>query len=88
MIDGLPAFPDESPANDWKEVRVGTAAGMVTIRRTPTSLTCVIWGNADAALNAAWAKVVWACAAAGGGVIEPELGTAEEFAKSAGLSPI
>ncbi|MFO0821616.1 MAG: hypothetical protein U0792_00485 [Gemmataceae bacterium] len=88
MIDGLPAFPDETPAEDWKEVRVGTAAGMVTIRRAPRSLTCVIWGNADPALNAAWAKVIWACAAAGDGHIEPELEAAEEFAKSTGLSPI
>ena len=28
MIDGLPAFPDETPAVGWRELRVGTAAGM------------------------------------------------------------
>jgi len=35
MIDGQPAFPDETPEPGWREVRVGTAAGMVTIRRPP-----------------------------------------------------
>ena len=35
MIDGLPAFPDESPEADWRELRIGTAAGMVTVRRGP-----------------------------------------------------
>jgi len=90
MIDGLPAFPDEIPAEDWKELRVGTQAGMVTIRRTPpNALTCIIWGNADQSLNLAWAKIIWACAGAGGGVIESPAGSisADQFAQSEGLSP-
>jgi len=88
MIDGLPAFPDEEPAADWKELRVGTAAGMVTIRRGVGVLTCVVWGNADVALNTAWSKVIWACAAAGGGAVETPTGpiSADEFARGAGLS--
>lgn len=54
MIDGLPAFPDETPADDWRELRVGLAAGMVTLRRTsPTSIACVTWGTDDPALAAA-----------------------------------
>ena len=90
MIDGMPAFPDENPEASWKELRVGTTAGMVTIRRGPGVLTCVVWGNADAALNGAWAKVIWACAQAGGGQIEMPSGSvsAEQFAQSAGLSPV
>jgi hypothetical protein len=89
MIDGQPAFPDETPDADWKELRVGTAAGMVTIRRGPGVLTCVVWGNADAALSDAWEKVIWACAAAGGGRVDSPSGplSADEFARSAGLSP-
>jgi hypothetical protein len=89
MIDGMPAFPDETPDPNWKELRIGTASGMVTVRRAPGVLTCVVWGNADAALNAAWSKVVWACAAAGGGTIDAPTGpaSAAEFAHSAGLSP-
>lgn len=90
MIDGMPAFPDETPPGDWKELRVGTAAGMVTIRRVgDQQLSCVVWGNADAALNAAWAKVAWACAAAGGGVVGAgsDALRADDFARREGLSP-
>lgn len=89
MIDNLPAFPDEDPPTDWKELRIGTTGGMVTIRRGAGALTCVVWGNADAALNSAFAKVIWACAAAGAGVVEMPSGTlsATEFATAAGVLP-
>ena len=65
MIDGLPAFPDEVPEPGWKEVRVGFAPGMVTLRRGSNRLTCLVWGNADAALLASWEALAEACAAAG-----------------------
>jgi hypothetical protein len=89
MIDGMPAFPDEAPEPSWRELRVGTAAGMVTVRRSGGALACVIWGSADAALTAAWNRVVWACAAAGGGVIDTPSGpvTAAAFAQYAGIRP-
>lgn len=89
LIDGLPAFPDETPPADWKEIRIGAVAGMVTIRRGLESLTCVVWGNADAALEATWNQVVWACAAAGKGMIDTPDGpiAAEVFSRSTGLSP-
>ncbi len=89
MIDGEPAFPDETPPAEWKELRIGTAAGMVTVRRGAGFLTCVVWGNADPALNSAWSKLVWACAAAGSGAVETSTGpvSADEFATAAGLSP-
>ena len=88
MIDGLPAFPDEVPEPTWNELRVGLSAGMITIRRVAGSFTCVVWGNADAALLAAWDKLTWACAA-GGGVIETTSGelSADEFAVASGLQP-
>src|SRR5580692_6736515 len=68
MIDGLPAFPDESPEPNWRELRIGFPAGMVTLRRNADTLACVIWSNADAALLAARDRVAWASAAAGDGV--------------------
>jgi len=89
MIDGLPAFPDEAPEPGWKELRVGTVTGMVTVRAQPAALRCVVWGNADPALARAWDKLCWACAAAGGGAVETPAGllAADAFARSAGLEP-
>ena len=54
MIDSLPAFPDEIPEETWRELRLGFATGMVTLRRQPGEWTCTIWGNADAELTRAW----------------------------------
>lgn len=87
MINGLPAFPDEVPEPNWKELRLGMSAGMVTIRRGPGFLTCVVWGNGDDALQLAWCKVIWACAQAGSGLVETEAGAipASEFAKLSGF---
>lgn len=87
MIDGLPAFPDEVPESAWNELRIGLTAGMVTIRRGRGSMTCVIWGNSDSALQLAWFKVILACARVGKGIIETPAGpmTADEFAKKKGL---
>jgi hypothetical protein len=89
MIDGMPAFPDELPEDAWRELRVGFAAGMVTIRRTGDSLNCIIWGNADAALLAARDRVAWACAAAGRGTIGAASGelSSDEFAQLSNISP-
>jgi hypothetical protein len=90
MIDGLPAFPDEVPEPGWRELRVGLAAGMATVRSGPGVLTCVVWGNADPELRSGWDKLCWACAAAGGGVVEVPSGPlpATEFARSVGLPPV
>ncbi len=87
MIDNLPAFPDETPEAGWKELRVGFAAGMVTLRRGTATLSCVVWGNADAALRASWDQLCWACAIADNGQIATSSGllTAEQFASEIGL---
>ena len=69
MIDNLPAFPDETPPPDWRELRLGFAAGMVTVRRAGTALACVVWGTADAGLTAAQNAVAEALAGQGGGAI-------------------
>jgi hypothetical protein len=50
MIDGLPAFPNEVPPDEWKEVRIGLAGTMVTLRRTAAGIDVVTWGTADPAL--------------------------------------
>jgi hypothetical protein len=90
MIDGLPAFPDETPDPGWRELRVGTGAGMITLRRGPDALSVIVWGNADAALLAARDRLLWACAAAGTGLIETDRGpvSADEFAREKGISPV
>jgi hypothetical protein len=89
MIDGIPAFPDEVPDPGWKELRIGTSGGMVTLRAGPGVLTCVVWGNSDDALRTAWNAVSWACAAAANGLVEADDGpiSADEFARRAGLVP-
>jgi hypothetical protein len=70
MIDGQLAFPDEQPTDDWKELRVGTPQGMITIRREPQRLVFVTWGNADVEMQKAWNALTWAFAEVGNGVIE------------------
>ena len=89
MIDGLPAFPDESPDAGWRELRVGVASGMVTLRRSGDAITCVVWSNADAALLAGRDRVAWACAAAGDGSVVTPAGevSADEFARLSNISP-
>jgi hypothetical protein len=89
MIDGMPAFPDETPDETWRELRIGVADGMVTIRKTTDGLNCVVWGNADQSLLQARDRVAWACAVVGNGTVITAEGavTSEEFAKLANISP-
>ncbi|MFL5244030.1 MAG: hypothetical protein ACJ8FY_18155 [Gemmataceae bacterium] len=70
MIDGQLAFPDEMPASDWNEIRVGTPHGMITIRKEPNRLVFVTWGNADVEMQKAWNALTWAFAEAGSGSIQ------------------
>ena len=69
MIDGELAFPDETPPHDWRELRVGTPAGMITLRRESDGITLVIWGNADANLRKAWNALTWARLLTGGTIL-------------------
>lgn len=84
MIDGQLAFPDEAPPEGWRELRLGTAAGMVTLRREPGGVALVIWGNADAPLMQARNALAWACAEATGGRVLTESGrvSAGDFASA------
>ena len=70
MIDGLPALPGEEPPAEWRELRLGLPAGVVTLRRDGGRLACVVWGSADEGLRAAWEEVARACAEAGGGTVQ------------------
>src|SRR5438105_547113 len=87
MIDGELAFPDETPPEGWRELRVGTAQGMVTLRREPGRVLIVTWGNADAGMRQAWHVLTWAVAEAGGGRVVAGDGslTAAKFQASAEL---
>ena len=69
MIDGLPAFPDEIPEPGWKELRLGLAGGMVTLRRVGPTIHCVTWGTADPGLQKSWDHCTCAVATAGNGTI-------------------
>ncbi len=87
MIDGELAFPEERPPDAWRELRVGTPQGMVTLRRDEDGIALVTWGNADPALRQAWNALTWACAQVTGGRIRTAEGevTADKFAQSAEL---
>jgi hypothetical protein len=89
MIDGELAFPDETPPEGWREIRLSGAGGMVTLRRDPGGVTLVIWGNADEALRQLWHALTWACAEATGGQVAAAEGavSAAEFRRRAELPP-
>ena len=67
MIDNLPAFPDEDPPADWRELRISLGGGMLTLRRETDRLSVVVWGNADAGLQGDQETLARACAEAAAG---------------------
>ncbi len=87
MIDGELSFPDEVPTASWRELRVGTPQGMVTVRREGDRLLLVTWGNADAGMRQAWNAVAWAFAAACQGNVSTPQGpcSAADFQQTAEL---
>ncbi|MBV9125031.1 MAG: hypothetical protein JO112_16880 [Planctomycetes bacterium] len=89
MIDGELAFPEEEPPDSWRELRLGTPSGMVTVRRAAAQVVLVIWGNAEEPLLQAWNGLAWAFAEAGGGRVLSPSGpqTAHEFRQSANFPP-
>ena len=50
MIDGVLQGPGARVPDVWREVRLRTAAGVVTLRRHGDAVTVVVFGNADGAL--------------------------------------
>lgn len=88
MIDGLPAFPNESPGSKWQELRVLIGNAMFTLRRIPGGIECVSWSDLDNSALVARHRLIWACAAAGNGRVKTlhgDLG-AEDFAKTCGIT--
>lgn len=69
MIDNMPAFPDEVPPEDWKELRVSLGSDMITIRRAPQAWSFVVWGNAGARQLAERDQIIEAVMAVGGGTV-------------------
>jgi hypothetical protein len=87
MIDGELSLPDEQPPDAWRELRVGTPLGMVTLRREADGVRLVTWGNAEGPLRQAWNALTWALAEVFGGVIHDDTGpmSAAEFARRTDL---
>jgi hypothetical protein len=83
MIDGELAFPDETPPENWRELRVGAKGGMITLRRDSDGITLVTWGNADADTRQAWNALAWAVAHLTDGVIGNQ--SADDFRKTSEL---
>jgi hypothetical protein len=69
MIDNLPAFPDEEPPSDWRDLRVSLRGGMITMRREPGQIRVIVWGNADEGLRRDQEALANACMTAGGGIV-------------------
>jgi len=53
MVDNVLQGPGASPPETWRDARLRTPAGVVTLRRVPSGVAVVIFGNADDALRAA-----------------------------------
>lgn len=53
MVDNVLQGPGATPSPAWRDVRLRTPAGTVTLRRTGSGIAVVVFGNADAALQAA-----------------------------------
>jgi hypothetical protein len=87
MIDGQLAFPDEMPAEPWRELRVSSDAGMVTIRREQNRVALITWGNIDAPLQRTRNALAWAFGQAGNGRIQTDQAelAAADFLRSADL---
>jgi hypothetical protein len=53
MVDNVLQGPGATPPPAWRDIRLRTPAGMVTLRRIPSGVAVVVFGNADGPLRAA-----------------------------------
>jgi hypothetical protein len=53
MIDGALQMPGAVPTASWRDVRLRTSAGTITLARRPTGVAVVVFGNADESMLAA-----------------------------------
>jgi hypothetical protein len=58
MVDNQLVSPKIPPPSTWRDVRLKTPAGTVTLKRDPSGVTVTIFGNADPALVAAQDTIV------------------------------
>ena len=57
MIDGQLVMPNAEPPPSWRDVRLRTPGGTVTLARRDSSIGVVIFGNADANMQQAQQRV-------------------------------
>ena len=57
MIDNVLQGPGARVPDVWREVRLRTPAGVVTLRRQGEAISVVVFGNADPALQEAQRKI-------------------------------
>jgi hypothetical protein len=53
MVDHVLQGPGAGPPATWRDVRLRTPAGIVTLRRAPSGVAVIVFGNADDRLLAA-----------------------------------
>jgi hypothetical protein len=53
MVDNVLQGPGAIPPAVWRDARLRTPAGVVTLRRVPSGVAIVVFGNADEPLRAA-----------------------------------
>ena len=51
MVDNVLQGPGATPPVAWRDARLRTPAGVVTLRRVPSGVAVVVFGNADDALR-------------------------------------
>jgi hypothetical protein len=90
MINGELTFPQEAPPPTWRELRMSTPQGMVTLRREEQGITVVTWGNSDRDLLQASNALAWALAKAGDGQVLTAAGSlsAADFQRAADLPEV
>ena len=53
MVDNVLQGPGAVPPAVWRDARLRTPAGVVTLRRVPSGVAVVVFGNADEPLRTA-----------------------------------
>jgi hypothetical protein len=62
MVDNALVSPKLPPPSEWRDVRLKTPAGAVTLKRRADGVAVIVFGNADPALLAAQTAVADALA--------------------------
>src|SRR4051812_17641293 len=57
MIDGQLVMPNAEPPPTWRDIRLRTPGGAVTLARRESAIAVVVFGNADAAAQQAQRRV-------------------------------